>query len=935
MPGGSAIRYQGLPLVSMILTLSRGWQANLCTVELWAQGWSTGRNVWQSEITPGEQAGGRATVPRDSVTVQIPQVGEDPPSAPPGSDLAECLRVARAGASDTELGPPPRVHSIPWAGWLTWAEVEGGMEFTGTAGPYYLTDVVEVKRSGDGSLVSLLRLTLADARWRSMEGALRRWSFNRRSARAALVPDSLRPDGTPWTAAQVLQELAVCRRGAPVLQRIPARLEVEAGPREFPRFALASRALADEVQRLGLEDPCPTWHGNLALFYPGEQALSTTPDSGDPPGKLPRNLRLWASGAGEGDEAELGYPADYVLVVGGERIATAAVDEWEPLLDLSGAPLPEAVLAKLFGGSADPNAAANEGLVIRTYVPLSEETVRALTEGKYGLEWLRKWILGDHSHVGAGIARGVAELLSAQAWRLYGLPGVVTATGEPGRNAHLVPILPRAETDGERRLPVQVEAFAFQPVHAAYKDEDEGTLLLINAGRELGRLRDEIRAAAASQAKRDPFGPQVYGDLLVPLTTQRPLSPTVVRNLLAPLGAEGFSDEALAQAVEQARTLQRIQDAAPGLAGAYESALTVWLEQQGGGGALLLKAGKLVAQLEEQLRQGSGAFDINRLGTLVDRLDVPIEQRAVAAQVDLDQQLATLPQLRAFVESIKAVGIEARQQREAKDRRTAAGATGTAPKPVMVWIHENLDRQADRGAVVYDEQRGVVLLSHLGGHLADTDVAPDALLDTLFVPRPVRVLFGCVVRPRRDLLPGAVGRPVTGARAAGALEDVIPTALGDEATYFLRAYTRGGGGVPQPVPFMQASDESRDAIRQRAQVVEAPWLVELVPLGGVRPENELVLDRAAFEAAQGPMQRRDLIRGGHRTFARPWRVQLDGVVASVKIMSRPQMAGFVTEVHVGSSERALDPYTTRVRPTVGGGGAARAADTRRRDGTEA
>lgn len=873
---GSAALWQGFGLRSVQLRLARGYQASLSTVELFVRGWGGGFAV----LTAG----------RD----------QDPEPLPPDAGRAT---TAAQGLVELE---PPTWETIPWSGWLTLVEIEDGQTWLVQHGPLYVVDVEEVLRSGDADPArwSVLRLTLADPRWRWGDGVLRRWSYNRARADGALVPDSLRPAdltraGLPWTAGEVVADVASHLRGAPVVTRTPARLGAQAGPVSLPPWSPALAALGELGRRYHLEEPCLAWNGRVELYEPGEAA-----GAGDPAGVLvddqPPELRLWLEGRGSTHQAELGWPADYVLVRGGARYATAAVDGWVPVLEGADgyAPLDEATLVRATGGAPPPGA-------FRSW-----------------LEWLNVWLLGPRSHKGiTGVSRALAELLDAQAYHLWALPGALDPT--PGRRSHLLPLGPRAEAGGDgRRLPLQVLTYGYAPAHvelAGTSEQADATRAARASLAAVNRAANEVlalRSGPGAFLEGIRQGLDQEAALLVSLGETRGLFlGPAVRSLTTELVAGGgLTYEALAQELAKARSVEVLARRDPGLAGEYERALKALYEAEGGDRALIYDAAKVVADVERQLREESG----------------PLDQGASPEAL-----LRERPQLEALVRAkMRALEQELQARRAARELASRTGAQAGAARPRSVEIHENLARDVDAGATVYDADRGVVRTSRRACWLADPEVTDP--LTTHLVPKPVRVVWGCQVRPRRDLPPGTVPAPQTGAPPADQEPDVVPTGRHDGDSWFTAVYARSALGRPEelrelraPSPYAQAQGDPLAALRarvlSRATPVDAPDLVELVPLPPARG-NELELDRGAFEAAQGPLSRRALIRSDRVTLARPIPVRLDGVVAGVTITSRPDGAGFQTEVVVGSSEAALDPYRTRVRPrgtTVGVRDAAR------------
>lgn len=879
---GSAALWQGFGLRAVELNLARGYQASLSTVELFVRGWGPGKQV----LTPAPD--------------------DEPPALSPGD--AELVLVAAQGHVERE---PPTWEQVPWSGWLTLAEVEDGTVWGPIAyGPLYLVQVEELERSDDldaAARWSVLRLTLADRRWRWGDGVLRRWCFNRASAAGELVPDSLVPQGRPragqpWQQDEVLGEVTRFLRGAPQVLRSPARLAVAAGPVTLPPWSPALAALGELGRRHHLEEPCLTWDGRVEFYDPGEAAPFGDDLAGQLVGRLPAELREWVDGRGTAHQVELGWPADYVLVVGGERIATAAVDAWEPVLqDDTGAyaPLSEEALRGLAGGAPPPGTFAT------------------------WMDWLAVWILGPRSHKGIpGLSRALAERLDQQAWRLYAPPGVVRSDRRgPSRLTHLLPLAPRAEVSADgRRLPVTVLTSSFGPVHVELRGENERARSLRNARAALAAVaraaNETLRIRSGARNLFEGFARGLPEDLETLGVREERLPGDTIRGLLTELLAGGgLTFEELAQQLERARRAEQLGRLDPTLRQGYEESLRALYRLEGGDRDLLFDAAKLIADVERQLREDSGALDVF---------------------VGVAGLLAERPNLQAVIRNrVRQLEVELQRRRAEREEATR---TGAQPELVAAThlIHENRPRDVDAGASIWDAELGVIHTSRLAGHLQDPAQGDQGA--TRFVAKPVRVLWGVQVRPRRDLLPGQLARPVTQS-APDTEPDVIPSGRTDEDSWFTAVYQRGPGGVAIALPEFRAPDPygppapagneaRREHVLSRATPVEAPELVELIPLPPARG-NELELDRGAFEHAAGRLARRPLIREDRATFARPHRVRLDGVVAQVTIRSAENGAGFQTVVATGSSEAALDPYRTRVRPRARGGD----RDGKRREGT--
>src|SRR5690606_18323443 len=168
---------------------------------------------------------------------------------------------------------------------------------------------------------------------------------------------------------------------------------------------------------------------------------------------------LHKDGTGQGHLVELQYPEDYVIVAGGLKVVTVAIDDCVPVLDAYG-----------------------------LTIEINDENIRWLTGGKFDTEWLRRFVLAPPELAGdPGLPEPIAAMFREQAYRLWQVRGVerevvvteldaprpIDRTGEidpdrlaegdltgraavnplagagqrrfvrqPGPNAHLLPILP-------------------------------------------------------------------------------------------------------------------------------------------------------------------------------------------------------------------------------------------------------------------------------------------------------------------------------------------------------------------------------------------------------------------------------------------------------------------------------------------------------------
>lgn len=923
MSGALAI-YQGWVCTSVRLVRTRGFSASLSQVEFHVLGYP-----------------GALTL---EASTEVAEVNVD-------AFKARLLQGRTISGSGDALPQPGILRA---AGELVLLEVDqAGKLYQLRVRPLYVVKVETARRSNRGA-VSRIRVTLADARLRWDRGGMTRWSWNRYRANGTLAHDSLKA-GQPYRWDEVAGEVVGALHGAPALGRSPARFAVPAGPFQLPPFPAAVEALGQLARDHHLSDPCLAWSGSVGLWEPGEGRLaaSTVGEDGRPTGtenvqELPPELVLDKQGTGKGHTVEFAHPPEVVIVVAGPRIATIALDDCEPCLVVEG---------RLLQGGP-PEGAVPEGPAPTPgptrIMPLTEDgrgeaTVRKLTNGRFGLDWLKVWILGPRSHQDVpGLSRDVAQLFASQAWRVFRLPGVeVPLTPgaedtEAGPNAHLLPLLERAETTGGRRLPVTVEAYSFSPVSWELRGEGLEEDARRVALRKLATLKRQILAASAENVRSgaqviagalgaaprgpaNPFdGPEIrFGDLIGRSDAGR-LTPGTMRDLLSDAG-DLFTSEELAGALNQAQTLRRIGTmVSEGFVAPYEQALKELYAAEAKGRDVLLDAAKEVLALEKQLEEDRNAFEsveeqLQESSGLRDALKAKIRQQLLAVR-------------------------RAREEEELRSR--LAGGTPRPARPRAAITHKNHRRSVDAGAVVMDPELGLIRTSRLAGWLFEPAVPVAA--STKFVPKAVRVLFGATLRPK-------VSRPITQSVAtapgSGGGENRVTDVLGDDESFFTAWYRRVAGQVSFLDPGT-LDPKVREQLRREAVTLRHPELgPELIPLGAVPgvgtsaaaaalaraaqalagtpgglsagaaagalaavSSNADQLRLAAEQFARPLLLRQERVEEARLTLGRPWAVNCDGVVAGVEIRSRPDMKGFETVIVTGSSAPAIEPMRTREHP---------------------
>lgn len=829
---GTLCTYQGFPCRDVRFRRTRGWRADTTTIVLFAADFPQGF-VFVTPV-PGE-----LVRPRSEARVDV--------------GVLRKQGVPR---------PVPLARQLDFSGALVMAEVDRlGNEFTTVVSPLYCVSVETVRRNHDGS-VAVVVAQLVDARYFHAHGFLRRWSFNRTDAEGQYARDSVKPTGEPFTLAEVAAELARCVFASPLLARCPEVWRTSKPAIELPHFAPATAGLAKLAQEHGAGELCLALEGSVAFYRAGEGRVGYAPGGkgAENTGDLPDPLFLDLKGTGQTRGWEATYPPDYVVIVGGLRVASVRMDDLEPVL-----------------------------VIENTAVPLVEETVRRLTGGKYGLDWLKIFVLAPQAYQNAvDLDPRVAKLFREQAYRLWRLPGVeieetfkgakgslfgATPREQPGatartkgQNAHLLPMLDRAETAAGRRLPVRVDTYRFASVHRAMDSASAEEVEASTIRRSLANQREQIQDSAHRLGKADPFdGVSWYFGF-----DSRYMTTPELQGLMRGLGLRHVTDEAFQRAIGQQRLLDRIGEISEGAAAEYRRNLARLYELDqslGGSGKTLFDLASEVVAFEREVAKSRSAFE------------TPGEEAREEAARLRDR----------LQDSLRALDREIEEQR----LRTRVGATARGTPRNAVFVR-NLPRQFDPEARIYSAELGVIQTSDLCGHVAEEGV-PIAEA-TSFVPLSPLVTFGAVLRP------SATGRVRTG---GGASETRIPSVLSDRESYYVAAFQRTRERHAAPI-------ELDKVPVGQGLVIERPDLVELVPLEG--ESNRVRLDETAQSIAEAACSRPERVEQAKYSIARPWPVNVDGVVAGVEIAMRPNGKGFITTIHTGSEAPALAPLDrTRVR----------------------
>ena len=798
--------YQGIPVHACTFRRSRGWSSDVSTVTFLAKSFPSGFEFETPK--PGMLARPR--------TQNAAWPDWDRPR---GRDLF-----------------PRRLH---WVGPLLLGERDSaGREYRVAVSLYCVA--VETIRRDAGGQVSLVRAKLVDERYFWAQGFLRRWSFNRTGLDGAYAKDSLNEDGTPLTLAEIAKVLVRDLFDVPKLGSVPASWSTLTPEIECKPFGQARGALARIAAQHGGVEPCLNLDGGVSLWHLGEGKVGSGKGNRTP---FPPDHVLYREGTGQAEGIEATYPPDWILVVGGLRIASVSLDDCGPVLVIQGEP-----------------------------VPLTEKTVRTLTKGKHGLKWLKAFVLAPQAWQNDTEVRiEVVQLFREQAWRLWRIPGVeaevdakvptevirswlsdqrqrsrAATTRVPGPNAHVLPLRPRAETVAGRRLPVRVETYRFGSVHVAMSGAPEQQASTTGRQR-LSQLRDQIEAVA--RVKGDP-SPWNQVDWFLSFS-ERYASLETLASFAKEIQGAGVSHEEFANFLNHARLLDRISEVGSDLASTYDGELTTLYDLDGKLGGVSPELWKLAKELiaaEKLAAEQRDSFE---------SVDEELNEQREALEAKL---AGTLRDLR-------------RKDRD-RQRRSRVGARKRL-QPQTAQFLRNFPRKEDPHAGVYSAELGIVRTAELCGHVLDPGV-PVAEATT-FVPKPPRVVFGAVVRPRLT-----TRRPMTG--------NAPPGALSDRETYFTSAYRRLGAGAVRRVDVESIPPGLGFPIAR-------PDLVELIPLNGAG--NRPALERTAEAVAQELTRQRPTQRSGRITLARPWPVECNGVVSAVEITLRPGGKGFQTTVFLG------------------------------------
>lgn len=839
---GTWATYQGIPCLQVSFRRTRGVSADTSTV----------------------------TIPASpAATLRVPARAEllapiEPAPVPPG------LEAVLAESPSFAVAELPSF--LRWEGDLVLAE--------DASQPLVIPGliVVSIERdtidSADDEL-DVLRLTLADQRLLWARGLLGQWTYNALRTDGTVRRDTLRKlEGEPrrWRLNEIASEVVGYLPREPRIGQTPVAWSSDEREVRFERRALAAEAAATLATLGGAVEPCLDLDGRVSFYRPGDGRVGWAAGGSGPNAQDLPDAEI----AGRGFSREQLFPEQWVVVVGRERVATVALDDCEPVLWIEGAP-----------------------------VLLSEELVRELTGGRYGLGWLRKLVLLPGTEHGArGVSPDVVDTLAKQAWRYWRVRGVETIeggkyTGDPGPNAHLLPLRDRAETADSARLPVSVECYGWET--RTERVASTRTEKLDAANRKLATIREEARQqrtvseSAASAVSRSLFGTEASA----PLDQHNPEVARTGGNVAAlsfremnggrllPADLNAERVDTYLRVLRRAELLKESGRAATAeeYVAAYRERVAAEAELSPGAAAEFALASEL-AKLERESAEATFQTDANQRDTFL--------------------SLYT-PRVKRLIEEASRDARLAREAAAADQARRDAGLPDPAIESVYLF---NKARRPDAGAQVVSAELGVVRTSGLAGWVADESVGHPA--QTSFVPRAVRVLFGAALRPRIDITPGQLlDRVLTGGAiqraATGGGQDVIPQVLSEQESHYESAWLRVAPGRVQQVKI-------EDVPMSQATRVERRWR-ELVPLPPGRSNREQ-LDADAQQIALQLSRRPDQLTGALVEAVGPWPVQCDGVVSGVTITLEQQggaPCGFTTLVQVGGEGTVPVETGTRER----------------------
>lgn len=902
--GGTLAAYQGFPVLEATLRRSTGVEPDGCTVTMALSAFPEGFDF--------------STPPRG-------KLGDpgDPAGAVPSVD------VIRGGRADV----PPERKSFHAMGTFVAAEAVDAEAWSVVLPGLYVHSIEVTKRSPRGA--SIVTLALSDVRSLWGYGYLPRWTFNKLKGDGTHHEDTL-DDGKPWTLARMLEVAIVPNLlGRPRLAHVPEKWKNVIVSFDFggpiPTVEAVRQIIDHFKGRISLH-----WDRSVGFYRDGEGKV------GHSPGNDPSNAAaLPDAKTADGDvlTREYGYPPEFVIVTGGPRVQTVALDCCDPVLVIEGIiwHLAAGLHYLLHGDPRDgisreitdlrarmarfqregrAHDPANDRLLAGLEAKLAELNAKDPQEATpEEMAEIRRFVLKPSSVQGTyAYTDRAMQILREQAFRLWRIPGAETWA------RHLLPLRARAETDrAGHSLPVTVETFRWRIRQTSIRKKPRGSGVttegapetqeerdLRQAESELARIRRLIQSVSGNatfdlDAGFEAFGLGVFNELpnafglaergagIGGTEGAQGFADELRRARLADLEQEGLGQEYL-------DALQRVHSAEAKLNAGEDRLSTSDLD------LAIAREGLAFA---EELAGAGGERDaaLRRDSSHLQRMKELIRERAerirkfnaggrgedAAAQevFDLMDKRDKLP--------------EGSPEREDLDRQIAEKAKerGVQGRLASVTHLVNEPRKADLQAEVFDEDNGIVRTPEPTGWVRNVEVPTAA--DTELLPHedtPVRVIFGTHLRPE---IPGT--RVPTG----GKCEHVLPERITDEAeSVYYAAFQRVGRDV-RPV-------ERKDAPPDETLAKEERDLVERIPLRG--ETNRKQLDERARQIALEHVQEREVVEGARYTFLRPWRANPNGRVPAVELRLRAGVRGWETTVIVGAVGLFNDVNKTHERPRV-------------------
>lgn len=857
---------------------------------------------------------------------------------------------------------------------------------------------IEVILQDDVTGFKAWRVHLVDERYFWTRGLLTRSRFNRRIPFSSdYDPNTLIDGKRLYLLDDVANQVASNIFRRPRLSHLSNSVKAAPLPAdgiEYRPYAPACSILGQICVDTASVDPCLRMDRTVAIHAPGDglvascQITTQGVPSGENAVQIGEEYNLFKDGQGKKETFEFGYPADYVVIVGGPKVVRVELDNWIPVMVFG------------TGGRA------------RVY-PLNESLVRTLTRGRYGIAWLRKWILAPDAYLGAvGLQPIVATAFREQAWRYYQMPGaavykelpkfdadyfIKVADGSyiaieadrkfqdylerilegeddtevkvfeavPGPNKHMLPMydLPTARYNHQKMV---VYTYGFETEHKI----NQRTVEEINIDRQVqiqNAYRTQIEQQAALKFQTSPFG---VNDPIKQLT--RKLGEDIAGKreeddvVFSPMFRD--IDTMFPPNDKKIITLDYFQNNLNNLrVRAAESLLAIQFEDKAG--IVYDHAVKEELRLRDALSGGVQAdlYDIAKESVQIQIYEVEVAKKkpvaapftSLSAQVTLYKKMLQVTEAKwdALREKLKKVREDyIRKQTELKNNAEVGLRPGER-KTVMRYKNNWQDNRTgepqrlwDLEASIVDPNRGIIRLSRLPGHVADPTVS--FAIDTEFLPGPVRVAFGVRVKPRvtapakiKDKppeIPSVTGLSTNEAELRRQIIQIqsreLRKLLDEGATRkqfrehlgkLQAAYGNTSRGLNNDqiaqlrAPLMPADEDNVAEANKILTDEPSCWAKAWARTGGSPKEIELgtfPLDEAiqinkpdldgstivseGFPYVFAHLTRQEIINSTTYTFARPWAVNCDGLVASVEVRSRED-GGFETIVTTGANYRRL------------------------------